>query len=245
MKEQINILVVDDDPVILKSAWKALSAEGYNVEGVLSGKKALQKMKQNYYRLVFTDLKMPGIDGISLIKWIKHSRPDIGIVVITGNPLPETIKEAHELGILSHMMKPFTPKMLKEVVKKTIELTASNTLQKEPKEEYPPAMLEELDTVIHQYRKNPGHAIRVLLQAQEIFGHLSPAIQKHIAQELNMYPSEIRSIVSFYSCFRTKPEGKHAPCYISGTERAWNSVTWMTGKKAADAVNEFIRCKQT
>ncbi len=104
-------------------------------------------------------------------------------------------------------------------------------------------MLEELDTVIHQYRKNPGHAIRVLLQAQEIFGYLSPATQKRIAQELNMYPSEIRSIVSFYSCFRTKPELARTPCYVGGIERAWNGVTWMTGKRAANAVNEFIRSR--
>ena len=245
MKDNISIIVVGNDSEIIRSAWKVLNHEGHSVEGVLGGKGAMHKIKQNHYDLVFTDITLSGIiDGITLIKWIRQFRPAIGIVAITGNPLKKTIKEAHELGIISHMRKPFTPKMLKNVTNKTIEWIRGNALKNEQEEEFQPEMLAELDEVINQYGNTPSHAIRVLLHAQEIFGYLPSVIQKRIAQGLNMYPSEIRSIVSFYSCFRTKPEADHIPCYISGVEHAWNSVSWMTGKRAVTAVNDFLKSKQ-
>ncbi len=244
MKNRIRIMVVDSDPEIIKSAWKVLNHEGYSVEGILSGNEAIYRIKKNHYDLVFTDIKMGGINGITLIKWIRQNRPAIGIVAIIDNPLTKTIKEAHKLGIISHMRKPFTPEILKDVTNKTIEWIRQDALKNEQEVKFQPEMLEELDAVIHQYRGNSGHAIRVLLHAQEIFGYLPPAIQIRIAEGLNMYPSEIRSIVSFYSCFRTKPEIARTPCYVGGIEKAWNSVTWMTEKKATDAVKEFIRCKQ-
>lgn len=243
MKEYINILIVDDDPVILKSASKALNPE-YDVEGVLSGKEAVQKIKQHNYRLVITDLMMPGIDGITLIQWIRQFRPGIGIVVITGHLFPETTKEARELGILSHLMKPFTPEMLRATAHKAIEMTKENDSPIEPEEYFHPAKLAELDRVIHQYRNNSRHAIGVLLHAQEILGYLPPVIQNRIALGLNMYPSEVRRIVSFHSSFRTEPEIAHIPGHTGGIERAWNSVTWMTGNKALHAVDDFIKGRQ-
>jgi CheY-like chemotaxis protein len=243
MKNHINIIVVDSDPKVIKSAWKALSTEGYNVEGVLSGNEAIYRIKKNNYDLVFTDIKTGGINGTTLIKWIRQNRPAIGIVAFVDNPLTKTIKEAHKLGIISHMRKPFTQKILKDVTKKTIEWINGNALKNEQEEKFQPEMLDELDAVVQRYRGDSGHAIRVLLHAQEIFGYLPSVIQKRVAEGLNMYLSEIRSIVSFYSCFRTKPEIARTPCYVGGIERAWNGVKWMTGKKAADAVNEFIRSK--
>ena len=244
MKDNLSIMVVDNDPEIIKSAWRVLNQEGHSVEGVVSGNEAIQEVKQSKFDLVFTDLTLRGIDSITLIKWIRQYRPAIAIVAITGNQSKKTIKEARKLGIVSHISKPFTPEMLKDVTKKAIEWIRANALTNEQEEEFQPEMLAELDEVMNQYGKTSSHAIRVLLHAQELFGYLPPVIQTRIAQGLNMYPSEIRSLVSFYSCFRVIPEVGHAPCYISGYERAWNSVTWMTGSKALRAVNEFIKGRQ-
>jgi CheY-like chemotaxis protein len=244
MKDNISIMVADSDPLTIRNAWTFLNYEGHSVEGVLSGKEAIRKLKQNSYDLVFTDLKLNGIDGITLIKWIKQYRPATGIVALTDTPLKKALKEAHTLGIICHIMKPFSLEMLKDVTTKAMEWVKENALSDEQEEEFHPEVLAELDAVINQYGKTSSHTIRVLLHAQEIIGYLPTKIQKRIAQGLNMFPSEIRSIVSFYSCFRTKPEGKHAPCYISGYEKAWNSVTWMTEKKALHAVNEFLKLRQ-
>lgn len=244
MKDDMSILVADNDPEIIRTVWMSLDHEGHFVEGVHNGKEAIHKLRQYNYDLVFTDLMLRGIDGFTLIKWLKQYRPDTGIVAITDTPLKNSIKEAHTLGIISHIMKPFTPEMLHDVTNKTIEWLQDNALKNEQEEEFKPEMLAELDEVIHECRKTSSHPIRVLLHAQEMFGCLSPVIQKRIAKGLNMYPSEIRSIVSFHSCFRTKPEAAHIPYYVNGIAKAWNSVSWMTGKTAMSAVSEFLKLRQ-
>jgi CheY-like chemotaxis protein len=94
MADDLKILIVDDEPIIIRSCEAILKSEGYNVEGTLGAKKAILRMEQQPYDLVFTDLKMPEIDGITLIRWIKQKRPDTGIVIITGYPSQDTIKDA-------------------------------------------------------------------------------------------------------------------------------------------------------
>jgi CheY-like chemotaxis protein len=244
MRENLRIMVVDNDPEIIKSAWRVLNQEGHAVEGVFSGTDAIHKLKENNYDLVFTELSMPGIDGITLIRWTRQYRPAIGIVTITGNHLKKTIKETQELGIISHMKKPLTPEMFKDATNKAIEWIRENTSKNEQEEEFHPEMLAELDNVINQYGGMPSHATRVLLDAQDLFGYIPSSIQKRIAEGLNMHPSKIRRIVSFHSCFRTEPEAVHNTSYMSGIEKAWNSVTWMTGNKALHAVDEFIKGRQ-
>ncbi|MDA8433068.1 MAG: response regulator, partial [Nitrospiraceae bacterium] len=95
-----KILIVDDELVVIKSAERVLKSEGYSVEGALGGREAILKLGQDSFDLVFTDLKMPEVDGITLIRWIKKTKPDVGIVIITGYPSQDTIKEALELGII-------------------------------------------------------------------------------------------------------------------------------------------------
>ncbi len=244
MKNNIVILIVDDDPAIIRSARNVLNHEGYSVEGVLSGKDAMHRIERNNYNLAFIDLAMPGMDSIALIRWIRQSRPYVGIVALADYMMQETIKEAHKLGIINLLRKPFTPAALKEITNKTVELIRADASQTEPEEEFPQAVLAELDEVIHKYRGKSNSTVMVLLQAQKIFGYLPSVIQGRIARGLNIYPSEIRSIVSFYSCFRTKPAGADTPCYMSGSGRIWSGVPWKAGKKVTNAVNEFLKSRQ-
>ena len=231
MKENINILFVGDDPIITMSAERVLKAEGYNVEGVHSAKEAMHRIEHNNYDLVLTDLTMLEAGGISLIRWTTQFRPAIGIVVITGTLLQETIQEALKPGINAHTMRPFVPAALKDAINSTTKWIRGNALENGQGEEFPPAKLAELDKVIHQYREVPNSAMPVLLRAREIFGYLPPGIQQRIAKGLNIYPSEISSIVSFYSCFRTKPGGDHtikvcrgSSCYMKGSEGILSDV---------------------
>jgi hypothetical protein len=162
-------------------------------------------------------------------------------VVITDDLLQESVKEVHKLGIISHMRKPFTPGMLKAATNDAIEWIRGKAIENMPGEEFTAPMLAELDKVIHQFRENSGHIIHVLLLAQDIFGYLPSAIQKRIAQGMKIYPSEIHSIVSSNSCFRTKPGSDHSPCYMGRREKIWRDVTWKTDRRVINAVNEFIK----
>lgn len=227
MGDDIKILVVDDERIVIRSAEMVLSAEGYDIEGASSGKEAILKMEQNSYDLVLTDLKMPEMDGITLIRWLKQERPDIGIVIITGYPSQDTIKEALELGIIDYVPKPFTPAVLTDVTNRAVQWIKKKTLVEEkPKEEFPPSMLNEIDSVITQFRNKPGNSIPVLQRCQEIVGYLPPIVQKRIAKGLNISAAEIHSIVSFYSFFTMKPRGDHnirvclgTACYVKRVEK--------------------------
>ena len=221
-----KILIVDDELVVIKSAERVLKSEGYSVEGALGGREAIMKIGQGDYDLVFTDLKMPEVDGITLIRWIKKMKPSIGIVIITGYPSQDTIKEALELGIIDYVPKPFTPSVLLDVTERAVEWTRGRKPEEAKKtEEFPPAMAAELDRVISQLKKKPGALIPVLQRAQEIVGYLPPPVQKRIAKGLNIPEAEVHSVVSFYSFFTMKPRGDHnirvclgTACYVKGIE---------------------------
>ncbi len=232
MAGEPRILIVDDELVVIKSAERVLRGEGYSIEGALGGKEAIMKIEQGGYDLVFTDLKMPEVDGITLIRWIKKAKPSIGIVIITGYPSQDTIKEALELGIIDYVPKPFTPAVLLDVTERAVEWTKGKKPEEEKAaEEFPPAMAAELDRVIKEYRKKPGCLIPVLQRAQEIVGYLPPVVQKRIARGLNTSPATVHSVVSFYSFFTMKPRGDHnirvclgTACYVKGIEGVLHKI---------------------
>ncbi|MEJ2683944.1 MAG: NAD(P)H-dependent oxidoreductase subunit E [Candidatus Sulfobium sp.] len=231
-----KILIVDDELIVIRSADRVLKGEGYAVEGALGGREAIMKMGQDNYDLVFTDLKMPEVDGINLIRWIKKTKPETGIVIITGYPSQDTIKEALELGIIDYVPKPFTPAVLLDVTRRAVEWTkgkkAGEGEGEKVAEELPPAMEAELQRVIGEFRQRPGSLIPVLQRAQEIVGYLPPIVQKKIARGLNLPPAEVHSVVSFYSFFTMKPRGDHnirvclgTACYVKGIERVLSKIS--------------------
>lgn len=226
MARNISILVVDDELIVIKSAERVLQAEGFNVEGALGGAEAMVKINQNNYDLVFTDLKMPDVDGLTLIKWIKKVKPSIGLVVITGYPSQDTMKEALELGIIDYVPKPFTPSVLTDVAERAVKWIEGKKPEEEKSDDdFPPSMVAELDRVIAEFKKKAGSLIPILQRAQEIVGYLPPVVQKRISRKLNIPAAEIHSVVSFYSFFTMKPRGDHnvriclgTACYVKGIE---------------------------
>jgi len=110
--ENKNILVVDDDKLVLKTIVKLLHAYGYNVEVAESAQIALNKIQKTNFGLIITDIKMPGMDGIEVIKGIrelcqKANRPPIGEIIITGYADPDVERQAEELGVIDRIYKPF------------------------------------------------------------------------------------------------------------------------------------------
>jgi DNA-binding NtrC family response regulator len=116
-----NILVVDDEVVICKSIQRILSPEGYEVKTALSGEKALEKISQESFDIVITDLKMPGMDGMELLAKIKEKDPEIVVIMITGYSTVQTAVQAMRMGALDYIPKPFTPEELIVVVEKALE----------------------------------------------------------------------------------------------------------------------------
>jgi CheY-like chemotaxis protein len=103
-----RILAVDDEAIILDSFRKILVAAGYSIDTVEKGREALGLILKRDYDFVFTDLKMPEMDGLEVTKAVKHLRPDIDVIVITGYASIETAVETMKYGAMDYVQKPFT-----------------------------------------------------------------------------------------------------------------------------------------
>lgn len=115
-----RILCVDDESVILDSFRKILVLDGYSVDTVENGKEALGLVQTHSYDFVFTDLKMPEMDGVEVTKSVKHLRPDIDVIIITGYATVETAVECMKFGAMDYVQKPFTEDELLEFTKKSL-----------------------------------------------------------------------------------------------------------------------------
>ncbi len=113
-----KILAVDDEEIILDSFRKILVLEGYSIDTVESGKEALSLVQKRDYDFVFTDLKMPEMDGVDVCKSVKHLRPDIDVIIITGYASIDTAVETMKFGAMDYIQKPFTEDELTSMVKK-------------------------------------------------------------------------------------------------------------------------------
>ena len=103
-----KILCVDDEEVILDSFRKILVVDGYSVDTVEKGKEAFNLIQNHHYDFVYTDLKMPELDGIEVTKSVKHVRPDIDVIIITGYASVESAVETMKFGAMDYVQKPFT-----------------------------------------------------------------------------------------------------------------------------------------
>lgn len=113
-----KILAVDDEEIVLDSFRKILVLAGYSIDTVETGKEALGLVRKNDYDFVFTDLKMPEMDGIEVTKAVKHLRPDIDVIVITGYATIESAVETMKYGATDYVQKPFTEDELVDFIDK-------------------------------------------------------------------------------------------------------------------------------
>lgn len=115
-----KILAVDDEEVILDSFRKILVLDGYSIDTVQTGQEALGLVQKHHYDFCFTDLKMPEMDGVDVCKSVKHLRPDIDVIIITGYASVETAVETMKHGAMDYIQKPFTEDELTEMVNKFV-----------------------------------------------------------------------------------------------------------------------------
>lgn len=119
---KIRILVVDDEPSIRDVLSLTLgNQEGYHVETIQDGIRALEKIRRDFYHIVFVDLKMPGVDGIEVIKELKRVSPETEAVIITAYGTISTATQALRAGAYDYITKPFHLDEIKLLIEKIIE----------------------------------------------------------------------------------------------------------------------------
>ncbi|MDW7712345.1 MAG: sigma-54 dependent transcriptional regulator [Deferrisomatales bacterium] len=104
-----RILVVDDEAVVRKSFSRIFAKTEIQVETAPSGHTALELLQQSPFDLVITDLKMPGMNGLEVLRAIKVLQPEVPVILVTGYSTVDTAVEAMKAGALDYISKPFTP----------------------------------------------------------------------------------------------------------------------------------------
>jgi CheY-like chemotaxis protein len=115
-----RILAVDDEAIVLDSFRKILVVAGFSVDTVLTGPEALGLVRKNPYDFVFTDFKMPDMDGVEVTKAVKHLRPDVDVIMITGYASIESAVETMKHGAMDYVQKPFAEDELVDLVNKLV-----------------------------------------------------------------------------------------------------------------------------
>ena len=116
-----KILVVDDELVICKSIEKIMAKEEHSVEYVLNAQDAIELLAKKEFDVVVTDLKMPLVSGMDLVKVMQERWPDIPVVMITGYATVSTAVQALQLGAFDYIPKPFTPDEMRSVASRAME----------------------------------------------------------------------------------------------------------------------------
>ena len=116
-----HVLVVDDEPNIGESIKKALEKIGYSVDMASNAEAALSRLERSPVELVLCDIKLPGMDGIELLRQIKEHHPETVVVMITGYATIESAVASIKLGASDYLPKPFNPEQLRHVVTKALE----------------------------------------------------------------------------------------------------------------------------
>jgi len=116
-----SILVVDDEKNIRMTLSQSLEPLKIAVQTAVNGEEALQKLRESTYRLVFLDLKMPGMDGMDVLHRIKEEWPKIRVIIITAHGTIESAVEAMKLGAVDFIQKPFSPGEIRELTTRVLE----------------------------------------------------------------------------------------------------------------------------
>jgi DNA-binding NtrC family response regulator len=122
-----RILIVEDDEIFLRPLQRSLEVAGYEVFFRPSGEDALDLLKNDDVDLVLTDKRLPGMDGVELVRRLKAEHPDLALVVMTAYGTIESAVEAVRLGAADYLVKPFEVAELLIVIRRAIELQELRT----------------------------------------------------------------------------------------------------------------------
>ena len=116
-----NILVVDDDKNALQGYLKVLSQDEFSVEGAVTGYEALKKIEKQSFDIVISDIRMPQLDGLTLLREIQKRDPDVTVVLVTAFGTIDSAVEAMKLGAETYLTKPINVEALEILIKKIWE----------------------------------------------------------------------------------------------------------------------------
>ncbi len=120
--EAPHVLLIDDEAIALSNLTHVFEREGYAVTACKDGESGLAAMQTTEFDLVLTDLRMPGIDGMDVLRHVRETMPDVPVIVITGHATLDSAVDAMKAGAYHYISKPFRLDEAREVVRSALEL---------------------------------------------------------------------------------------------------------------------------
>jgi DNA-binding NtrC family response regulator len=114
-------MIVDDEDIALKALTRILRAEGYNVEAVNTGEKAIKQINSRRFDLILTDLFIDQITGMDVLAAAKNRNPDTAVILLTGHGSIDSAIEATKKGAFHYLQKPIRPDEVRHIVKRAVE----------------------------------------------------------------------------------------------------------------------------
>jgi CheY-like chemotaxis protein/glycine cleavage system H lipoate-binding protein len=121
MARKGKILVLDDDPAVTLSCQRILGAEGYSITTVGKGEEALKRIGSDEFDLLISDVRLPDVSGIQVLRESRKIQPAMDVAIITGYPTLEDAKESVKLGAFQFIEKPFTPDFMIQVARRVFD----------------------------------------------------------------------------------------------------------------------------
>lgn len=122
-----NMLVVDDDPIVLRACERVFKTEGYTVVIESSPQKAMDMVQDIDFEVILCDWNLGKMDGLDLLEILDKRSPQSAIVMISGYPAIERATEAMRRGAADYVAKPFSPEEIIEAVKKAVRFKKSKS----------------------------------------------------------------------------------------------------------------------
>ena len=127
--EKKQVLVIDDEQIVLDSVSQILIDENYEVDVSLSGREGLDWAIERPYDIILTDIRMPDIGGMRVLRDIKRVKSSLPVVIITGYATTKSAVQAMKLGAAEYIEKPFEPEQLLEAVARALGIAAEDEEQ--------------------------------------------------------------------------------------------------------------------
>src|SRR5271163_3514369 len=121
LPEKKQVLIVDDEPNLRKILSAQLTRDGYDVMIAEDGAQGLAMLREHHIDLVITDLKMPKVDGMTLLREALREEPQLPIVMITAHGTVDTAVEALKTGAFDYLTKPFDKDEVRQIVAKALK----------------------------------------------------------------------------------------------------------------------------